>query len=516
MAFSHAHHRVVLAGSGSAQNAVVTTDSRQRIPRRQSLTPRQEEILALIDRGCTNFEIAERLGITLDGAKWHVSEIITKFGVQTREEAVEAWRAEQSLGQRFARAARALLAPILVHKVVLAGVAGAVVLVAGGAIAVAAYRSGGNSAGDASSVRDASPLRDLPRSPTYGHVIDHPVFTWYQMFDSKVGWAQATDGNRIILTEDGGRTWKDVSPDLAGSENLLARSMAFIDADHTVVIAAPPRIEKAGDIQAHVFWTADRGRTWHESDSPITLGAEQAGVTFVDPEHVWIRTGTLASPLLLYRTTDGGRSWQTVPVQLGTIDGDPLGSLPKACSLLLHWVSTSRGFAYGGATVAAATALPCFFRSDDGGATWQRVLLPDVVAGQYTGATLSFPTPTDGFVSFSPTGNLALYATHDGGLTWGLAGRVPGTSPGGTYNSVALVDALHGWVIGQPTWQRTIDGAQTWESFTPNTPMPSAEFVSPDEGFGWPAFGQTLSSDATVPPLYHTLDGGKTWQPVGP
>jgi DNA-binding CsgD family transcriptional regulator len=51
------------------------------------LTPREREVLDLVRLGLTNEEIAERLGITLDGAKYHVSQILSKLGVETREEA---------------------------------------------------------------------------------------------------------------------------------------------------------------------------------------------------------------------------------------------------------------------------------------------------------------------------------------------------------------------------------------------------------------------------------------------
>ena len=57
-----------------------------------TLTPRQEEVLRLMSRGLTNGEIAQRLGITLDGAKFHVAEILAKLEVGSREEAAEAWR----------------------------------------------------------------------------------------------------------------------------------------------------------------------------------------------------------------------------------------------------------------------------------------------------------------------------------------------------------------------------------------------------------------------------------------
>jgi DNA-binding CsgD family transcriptional regulator len=58
-----------------------------------ALTPREHEVLDLVRLGLTNEEIAERLGITLDGAKYHVSQILSKLGVATREEAA-ALRAE--------------------------------------------------------------------------------------------------------------------------------------------------------------------------------------------------------------------------------------------------------------------------------------------------------------------------------------------------------------------------------------------------------------------------------------
>ena len=48
------------------------------------LTPRQREVLDLLARGRTNPQIAESLGISLDGAKWHVSEVLSRLGVRGR------------------------------------------------------------------------------------------------------------------------------------------------------------------------------------------------------------------------------------------------------------------------------------------------------------------------------------------------------------------------------------------------------------------------------------------------
>ena len=56
------------------------------------LTPREWEVLALIKEGLTNPQIAQRLGISESGARFHVSEILSKLGVDSRQEAAE-WRA---------------------------------------------------------------------------------------------------------------------------------------------------------------------------------------------------------------------------------------------------------------------------------------------------------------------------------------------------------------------------------------------------------------------------------------
>jgi DNA-binding CsgD family transcriptional regulator len=68
---------------------------------RNELTERQRQVLSLLASGKTNREIGDALGMTLDGAKFHVSELMAKLGVATREEAAEWWRSQKALATRL-------------------------------------------------------------------------------------------------------------------------------------------------------------------------------------------------------------------------------------------------------------------------------------------------------------------------------------------------------------------------------------------------------------------------------
>ena len=67
---------------------------RGRPPYPDVLTPRQWQVLALLRQGLSNEQIALRLGISVDGVKFHVSEILGKLGVGSRNEAAQ-WEGEQ-------------------------------------------------------------------------------------------------------------------------------------------------------------------------------------------------------------------------------------------------------------------------------------------------------------------------------------------------------------------------------------------------------------------------------------
>jgi DNA-binding NarL/FixJ family response regulator len=80
---------------------------RGRPPYPGLLTPRQQEVLELVRQGLTNPQIAERLGISTDAAKFHVSEIITRLGVTSRREAASRERTEAPSARLWSLGGRA-------------------------------------------------------------------------------------------------------------------------------------------------------------------------------------------------------------------------------------------------------------------------------------------------------------------------------------------------------------------------------------------------------------------------
>lgn len=89
-------------------------------PAQRCWTKRQREVLDLLARERTNAQVAEALGVSLAGAKWHVSEVLSILGVSSREEAAEYWRQERALHRRAGRMVRAISASLFSLKTVAA------------------------------------------------------------------------------------------------------------------------------------------------------------------------------------------------------------------------------------------------------------------------------------------------------------------------------------------------------------------------------------------------------------
>jgi DNA-binding CsgD family transcriptional regulator len=101
-------------------------------------TDRQRQVLDLLARGRSNAEIAGDLGVSLAGAKWHVSEVISKLGVGSREEVAEYWREHRSVRARARRQMHGIVGLFSLRLLGGVAAAGAIGGLAVGAVLVSA------------------------------------------------------------------------------------------------------------------------------------------------------------------------------------------------------------------------------------------------------------------------------------------------------------------------------------------------------------------------------------------
>lgn len=145
------------------------TGGKQHFDRRPPIkwTKRQKEVLDLLVKGYTNRQIGEALGISLDGAKWHVSEIIGTLGVDTREEAADYWREYNGLPARLRRVGAALTGGLALRWA--AAVAGVVVLaVVAGVVWVTLREAGGDEAAGTPAATTTAVAAIPPATPPPG------------------------------------------------------------------------------------------------------------------------------------------------------------------------------------------------------------------------------------------------------------------------------------------------------------------------------------------------------------
>lgn len=182
-----------------------------------------------------------------------------------------------------------------------------------------------------------------------------------------------TDGClSILLTQDGGNSWQKVPcsqlPVAVAGEAAFAASNSNIAlwGDHAWVVT--------GGAKARILHTADKGRSWTVTQSPLKEGGQMTGiytVDFRDDLHGIIFGGDWNDQPSNVKnkavTSDGGKSWQLLAEGAG----------PGYRS----WVGY---FPYRGGEDILAVGIPGISVSNDGGKSWQDVSTASWYAASFT------------------------------------------------------------------------------------------------------------------------------------
>lgn len=282
------------------------------------LTTRQREVLALVARGRTNGEIANELGIGFDTVKTHVSEILGKLGVESREEAAAAWRADRNVVSRLRRTASGFF--VTGFGKVTAGAAGTVIAVGVAAAVVAANGGDGPPAQD-----DTPPIGSTTTAtatPTSEFANFGPTLTDAQIASDPRYDATATPSPTVLpaLSQIDGKPVRSLVP---GDPVDFPKDLVLIYnvtryGGHGGYDIYRSYVDQAGNVRTDSVMPVDgaRGGTEPYVQSFANAGIGTFFATVCDglcgPEE----DPTPGSILSLWRSLDGGMTWEVVVTEM--------------------------------------------------------------------------------------------------------------------------------------------------------------------------------------------------------
>lgn len=218
------------------------------------------------------------------------------------------------------------------------------------------------------------------------------MVTAVDMLDMQTGWgewAAAQDGisGNFLRTQDGGKTWQDVTP----PSGYPAGSRFFaLDGQHAW--ASPAEFITGESVDSGFVWrTVDGGTTWLASEPIHPQLSETAllesfypqALFFLDELRGWlvVAVGHYMNQdvLAILATSDGGLTWQqlTDKFSMGQAEGqtDAAGMPCRVNGIV--FTDPQNGFLAGDCLDVSMDMGFSILVTQDGGRTWQSQLLPD-------------------------------------------------------------------------------------------------------------------------------------------
>ena len=318
-------------------------------------------------------------------------------------------------------------------------------------------------------------------------------------------------GGGVWKTENAGITWENISDGYFDVGTIGA--LAIAPSDSNVIYVGTGEKSIRGVTTSHgdgVYKSTDAGATWSHVGLPDAGQISRIKIHPKDPDTAYVGVqGQIWGPSKargVYRTTDGGDSWEQVlkvDSQTGATDlrMDPRNPRILYASMWEHgrkpWYVLSGGTAGG------------LFKSTDGGDSWEKLTggLPDFIGKVGIDVSASNPNRLYAIVEAMP-GEGGLYRSDDGGETWELKNgdRILWTRSW-YYMHIAAdpVDDNIVYVMNAP-FMKSIDGGITFEKkSTPHAdhhdlwinPHDNRNMINANDG------GATI-----------TFDGGQSWSSI--
>ena len=328
-----------------------------------------------------------------------------------------------------------------------------------------------------------------------------------------------TAGGGVFKTTNAGHTWFNVTDGFVQTGSVGA--IAVAPSDPNVVYVGMGESSTRFNSWHHgdgIYKSIDAGRTWQHVGLQATLVISEIRIHPRDPDIVYVAAqGALYGPTEdrgLYRSKDGGRTWQKILYVSPTAGAADLAIDPKNPNIIYTVFWDHQRMPWGIREIGPDTGI---YKSTDGGDSWREIGagLPQVmgkigIAVSANSNRLYATVATD----IENDSEAGIYRSEDAGETWSLVNASPNLITRSAYYGQVVADPQDPdvvWVIEDDNHKST-DGGLTFEEWdTPHgdhhdlwiNPNDSNLMVEADDG------GGAVS-----------LDGGNTWssqynQPTG-
>jgi photosystem II stability/assembly factor-like uncharacterized protein len=312
---------------------------------------------------------------------------------------------------------------------------------------------------------------------------------------------------RLMLTTNFGRTFTSIGPKTAPLTE--PDSIFFLGREHGWFAAF-----SVLTLQEKVYRTSDGGRHWQSFAAP---GHNLAGGSADSLQFLNGRDGFLTDVVAnapdesLYRTTDGGATWHLI-ASLQPERHHGAGLLPEL---------GQTEFAAGGKVgyLGGGMFSHALYRTSDGGRTWRKARVPAPSGSQFGLPALSGQTQAEP-VTIHSGGSVSMrtYLTVNGGATWSLRSVL--AKPIASCTGPIASDLLHGWAAAVQGQQvlvfRESNQGRTWITLrthvrtSPGSCGPD-QITAPGPGQGWLVLPGPAADGVGSTRIYASADGGRTW-----